>query len=113
MNTLYTYEMALLARAANISLEPNSSANELILDSADGRRSVVGVQFDGDDAKFKLPDWIFDPAQNKLNSNQTGATGSSYQRNTYKVLSQTRKPGVALAPDWQSSNDENVFSASL
>jgi hypothetical protein len=112
MNLLYAYEMANLARLSNITLKVTSDPSLLIKDSKNSALTAVDAHYYGGDATGQLPDWIFDPAQNKL----APQFNLPYQRNTYSVLSQTRAAGLTETSPVTTASDSNMpegFSATL
>lgn len=112
MNLLYAYEMANLARLSNITLKVTSDPSLLIKDSKNSALTAVNVHYSGDNATRQLPDWIFDPAKNKL----APQLNLPYQRNTYSVLSQTRAAGLSETSPVTTASDSNMpegFSATL
>jgi hypothetical protein len=114
MNSLYAYEMANLARLSNLSLRVTEKPKELVDDSKNSALTAVGAHYkiDGYNATGQLPDWIFDPAKNKL----APQLNLPYQRNTYSVLSQTRAAGLSETSPVTTASDSNMpegFSATL
>jgi hypothetical protein len=112
MNSLYAYEMANLARLSNLTLDITTKSQNLVANSKVEARTAVGIEYHGGNATGQLPDWIFDPAKNKL----APQLNLPYQRNTYSVLSQTRAAGLSETSPVTTASDSNMpegFSATL